>query len=117
MPKQEQRSRKVSLFKRSRAVKKPCYDTDLRELRVSKVLVKCLTQASDAQEVILAAFEEENWPHCIDDPLTGKGEQERKQRLRTAVANLNRRQRVPLLHFLVRRQGSAVAWEFRGQRQ
>lgn len=89
---------------------RPFYDNDRRELRVGTVVVKCFTQRSDAQEIILASFQEENWCRCIDDPLSRKAGQDAKQRLRTAVANLNRRQRVLLLHFEVIRQGTGVAW-------
>jgi len=91
----------------------PFYDRELRELRVGPILVKRFTQASDAQEILLLVFQEENWGRCIDDPLPVKDEQEAKQRLRAAVYNLNRRQRVPLLHFRVIWRGTGVAWEFR----
>ncbi|HEY7157590.1 MAG TPA: hypothetical protein VH575_26780 [Gemmataceae bacterium] len=93
--------------------RRPCYDERLRELRIGEVVVKCFTQKSDGQEIILMAFQEEGWPQVLDDPLTGKEEQDPQQRLRRAVDNLNRRQRVPLLHFGVRGQGTAVIWEFR----
>ena len=75
-----------------------------------------MTQKSDAVEIILRAFEEQHWPPSIDDPLPGKHGQDAKGRLRTTVKNLNRRQREPLLRFRVRRQGTAVAWEFRDER-
>jgi hypothetical protein len=95
------------------AASRPCYDRKHRELRVGSIVVKWFTQASDAQEIVLTAFQEQRWPRTIDDPLPGKEGQERKQRLRTAVANLKRRQRVPMLRFRVLRQGTAIAWEFR----
>jgi hypothetical protein len=91
----------------------PCYDRERHELRIGDTVVKRFTQESDAQEVIVQAFQEENWCRVIDDPLTGKAGQDAKQRVRTAVANLNRRQRVPLLRFGVLRQGRGVSWEFR----
>jgi hypothetical protein len=99
------------------ATRGPCYDAERRELRFEGEVVKCFMQESDAQEVILMAFEEERWPRSIDDPLPVKEGQDRKQRLRMAVANLNRRQRVPLLHFSVVRQGTGVAWELRDARE
>ena len=86
----------------------PFYDRELRELRVGPILVKRFTQASDAQEILLLVFQEENWGRCIDDPLPVKDEQEAKHRLRAAVYNLNRRQRVPLLPFRVIRRGTGV---------
>jgi hypothetical protein len=92
---------------------RPVFDANKRELRVGELVSKRFTQASDAQETILAAFQEENWPPSIHDPLTGKAGQEHKQRLRRAVDNLNRRQIEPLLRFRVIRQGTGIAWEFR----
>jgi hypothetical protein len=91
----------------------PVYNRVRRELRVGAFVVKCFTQGSDAQEVILASFQEQRWSRRIDDPLPGKAGQERKHRLRTAVTNLNRRQRVPTLQFRVIQQGTGVAWEYR----
>lgn len=90
----------------------PFYDSERRQLRVGKILVKRFTQASDAQEILLMVFQEESWCRCIDDPLPVKDGQEVKQRLRTAVTNLNRRQWVPLLRFRVMNRGTGVAWEF-----
>jgi hypothetical protein len=101
----------------SKRRKQPRYEARLRELRVGEAVVKRFTQKSDGQEIILLAFQEEGWPQVIDDPLMVKDDQEAKQRLRRAVDNLNRRQRVPLLHFHVIRQGTAVAWEFRAERR
>ena len=88
----------------------PFYDSDRRKLHVGTI-VKCFTQGSDAQEIILASFQEEDWCHSIYDPLPVKDDQDAKQRLRRAVNNLNRRQRVHLLHFQVIRQDTGVAWE------
>lgn len=90
----------------------PFYDNDRRELRVGTIAVKCFTQGSDAQEIILASFQEESWCRSIDDPLPVKNNQDPQQRVRRAVDNLNRRQRAPLLHFQVIRQGTGVAWRF-----
>jgi hypothetical protein len=39
----------------------PYYDSERRELRVGTIVLKCFTQGSDAQEIILASFQEENW--------------------------------------------------------
>ena len=103
----------VSANGNQRGRETPCYEEGRRELRIGDRVVKRFTQQSDAQEIIVKAFQEENWCRTLDDPLTGKSGQEAKQRLRTAVANLNRRQRVPLLRFRVIRQGSGIEWEFR----
>lgn len=50
----------------------PFFDSDRHELRVGTIVVKHFTQRSDAQEIILASFQEENWCQSIDDPLTCK---------------------------------------------
>src|SRR5947209_1865553 len=104
VPKERSRARSQAYLKngaRHASGRVPFYDSDRRELRVGEIVIKCFTQGSDAQEVILTTFQEENWARRIDDPLPGKEGQERKQRLRTAVTNLNRRQRVPVLRFHV----------------
>jgi hypothetical protein len=101
----------------SKRRKKPRYEAKLRELRVGEVVVKSFTQKSDGQEIILLAFQEQGWSTIIDDPLMVKDDQDAKECLRRAVDNLNRRQRVPLLHFRVIHQGTGVAWEFRAERR
>lgn len=92
---------------------KPCFEAASRELRFGSMVLKRFQQESDAAEIILLAFEEENWSPRIDDPLPVKDGQEPKQRLRTTITNLNRRLREPLLRFHVLRQATAVSWEFR----
>src|SRR5262245_12360218 len=67
-----------------RAFGTPCHDQERGELRLGSVVVKHFTQESDAQGTILRAFQDENGPPCIDDPLSGKEGQDPKQRLRTA---------------------------------
>jgi hypothetical protein len=108
-----ERNTSISAKDRQRATAEtPIYAIDRRELRVGTIIVKCFTQRSDAQEIILASFQEENWCPNIDDPLPVKHNQDPQQRLRRAVDNLNRRQRTRLLHFQVIRQGTGVAWRF-----
>ncbi len=51
----------------------PCWDSDLREFQFNGSLVKRYRTPSPNQETILAAFEEEDWPTRIDDPLPGAG--------------------------------------------
>ena len=107
------RSDPVSTNGAKHAKMKPFYDSELRRLYVGTTEVKRFMQASDAQEILVLVFQEENWRRRIDDPLPVKHNQDPPQRLRAAVCNLNRRQHVPLLHSRVIHKGTGVAWQFR----
>ena len=77
----------------------PCWDSQLRELSVDQIVIKRYCVPAVNQELILAAFQEENWPARIDDPLPPAREIEPKRRLHSAIQCLNRNQRAQLLHF------------------
>src|SRR5262249_31861554 len=63
----------------------PRWDGERRELWVGNVLVKRFTQPADNQELLLAAFEEEGWPPCLDDPLPPQGDLDPKRRLADGI--------------------------------
>ena len=63
------------------------------------------------QETVLSAFQEEGWPHYIDDPLAPAVEQNPKQRLRDTIKGLNSNQRRRLLRFRGDGTGERVRWE------
>jgi hypothetical protein len=88
----------------------PVWDQDRRELRCGGVLVKSFKQPARSQELVLAAFEEENWPTRIDDPLPPGAEQDPKRRLHSTISNLNRGQRNRLIHFEGGGDGESVQW-------
>lgn len=89
---------------------RPRWYQDLRELRVKDTLVKRYRVPARSQEIILASFEEDNWPDRIDDPLPVTSEVDPAQRLHDAVRGLNRNQRRPLIRFERDGRGKGVCW-------
>lgn len=77
----------------------PHWDADLRELRLDGLLVKQFKVSAPNQELILSAFEEENWPAQMDDPLPPLQGQCPKRRLSDAIWCLNRNQKSRLIRF------------------
>jgi hypothetical protein len=84
-----------------------------RELWVGNKLVKQFRQPAKTQEAILLSFEELDWADEIDDPLPKVPEIDPKLRLRQTIANLNRHQKTPLLHFFGNGTGKTIRWQFR----
>ena len=80
---------------------------------VGTQLIKKFRQTAETQELILLAFQEQRWRHEIDDPLPGRPDVDRKSRLYAAIENLNRYQKIPLLHFCGNGRGEAIRWEWR----
>lgn len=76
-------------------------------------LVKRLDSPSIAQRCILAAFQEENWPTRIDDPLprSERARQDPKDRLRNVVRNLNGCQKDARIRFRSDGTGEGICWE------
>lgn len=93
----------------------PRWDARRRELRLARKLLKRFRVPAPNQEAILAAFQEEGWPNCIDDPLPPKGDLSPQRRLHDTIKALNRkhRQKPPLIHFLGNGTGKNVVWELR----
>lgn len=89
----------------------PRWDSQRRELRVNAVTVKRFKWMAVNQETILAAFEEEGWPHRIDDPLPPHPDQHSKRRLSDTIKCLNRKQISHLIHFRGDGSGEGVTWE------
>lgn len=94
---------------KSRAI--PSWDSLRLELRFDKQVVKRYRVPAPNQEVVLAAFEEEDWPNRIDDPLTPTDEIDPKRRLHSTIQCLNRNQRRRLIHFRGDGHGTGVCWE------
>lgn len=92
----------------------PQWDRERQELRVGGVLVKRFKAPAANQEAILAAFEEENWPHRIDDPLPPQPELEPKRRLHDTINSLNRKQKSQLIRFFGDGSGEGIRWKFVG---
>jgi hypothetical protein len=91
----------------------PVWKADCGELWFRGQLVKKFKQAAESQRAILDAFGEQNWTQAIDDPLTGKGDMDRKKRLENAVQGLNSHLRNPLVSFHVINAGEGIEWRIR----
>ena len=89
----------------------PVWDRDRQQLRVGKFIVKEFKLPAPNQEMILAAFQEENWVPRIDDPLPPHDDIDPKRRLHDTITSLNRNQKKPLIRFLGDGSGEGVRWE------
>lgn len=99
----------TDLFDLSQMV--PIWDRDRQQLRVGKFIVKEFKLPAPNQETILAAFQEEDWPPRIDDPLSPHDDIDPKRRLHDTITSLNRNQKKPLIRFLGDGSGEGVRWE------
>ena len=81
------------------------------ELRIGAVTVKRFKWMAPNQETVLAAFEEEGWPHRIDDPLPPHPDQDSKRRLSDTIKCLNHKQKNELIRFHGDGTGEGVTWE------
>jgi hypothetical protein len=89
----------------------PLWDPRRLELTFQGMLVKTYNSLPSNQGSILAAFQEELWTHRIDDPLRPEPGQDPRQRLRSAIKQLNRHQENPLLRFSGDGSGRGVVWQ------
>jgi hypothetical protein len=86
----------------------PSWDADLGELRVGDVLIKRYTKPAKNQRIVLTAFQELDWRHKIDDPLTPK-----PRRRGETIAGLNDDHINPgIIHFRGDGTGKAIIWEW-----
>ena len=87
----------------------PKWDKDKGELRMYGYLVKKvdLVRASN-QVLVLDGFEEEDWPSIMDDPLPGKKNLDRQERLANTRDGLNNR--IEYIRFFTR-GGTQIGWE------
>lgn len=90
---------------------KPIWDAENRVLRLSDQTVKKFRRPAPIQEAILAAFQEENWPTRIDDPIPPCCNQDRKQCLRGAIRSLNQHQEDGLIQFFSDGEGGGICWQ------
>jgi hypothetical protein len=89
---------------------RPRWDRVLGELRVGDGLARRIARPSVARNIvtILDTFEREGWPEHVSDPLPRAGD---KQRLREAVASLNKG--LEILLFRTADNGTKIACERR----
>lgn len=90
---------------------KPVWDGSRRELRFEGQVVKRFRVPAQNQEIILQAFHEDGWPHCIDDPLPPAKDSDAKGRLLATIKSLNRNQLAPLILFHGNGNGFQIYWE------
>jgi hypothetical protein len=90
----------------------PQWDAKYRALRVGQCVIKEYRVPSPNQEAVLAAFQEEGWPHRIDDPLSPLGDVEPKCRLHDTIKRLNRHHKDRLIRFRGDGTGEGVCWEY-----
>ncbi len=91
----------------------PTWDAAGRTLWLGSVILKHFKRTAPNLELVLSAFQELNWAHCIDDPLTGVPGIDPKQHVHDTIKNLNRCLRPPLLHFHTDGTGREVWWAVR----
>ena len=91
--------------------RRPVWKKDHRALWFGPHLVKQFKVPAVNQEIILAAFAEEDWPARIDDPLPQHASIDPRRRLHDTINSLNRNQRFPALHFSGDGTGQAICWE------
>jgi hypothetical protein len=89
----------------------PIWDFQRRILSFDGKVVKHFRLPADNQEVVLTAFQEEDWPVRIFDPLSPADSVVVKRRLSETIKALNRRQQNPLVHFRGDGTGEGVMWE------
>jgi len=86
------------------------YKADLFELWVYGALVKRLDIRAANQAAILTAFQEEDWPSQIDDPLRPDGG-DSKARRRSTIYCLNGCQHPSAIHFFADGSGHGIRWK------
>jgi hypothetical protein len=80
----------------------------IKELRWNGLLIKKFNQPAKNQELILAAFQEQNWAPRIDDPLPGGRDQ---KRMGDTVVALNDNHKNPgIIYFCRDGTGEGVMW-------
>ncbi|MDA1051990.1 MAG: response regulator [Planctomycetota bacterium] len=89
---------------------RPSWQLATKELIFGGVLIKQFSRASENQECVLAAFEEEGWPPRIDDPLPPRDEVDMKERLRATVRSLNHRHLQEVIRFYADGTGTGYRW-------
>jgi hypothetical protein len=60
----------------------------------------------------LSAFQEDGWPHRIDDPLPPLDDIEPKCRLHDSIKRLNRHHKDRVIRFRGDGTGEGVCWEY-----
>jgi hypothetical protein len=88
----------------------PIWDPLRRELRYRGQVIKRYRVPAPNQELVLAAFQEEDWPEFIDDPLPPVDDIDPKYRLQVTIKALNRNQVTRPIRFHGNGNGLQVHW-------
>ncbi len=89
----------------------PHWDNDLRRLMFRGKIIKLFRNPSKNQERVLRAFDKDQWPVRMDDPLPAD-DVPAKIRLHDTIKSLNRHQRTEgLLRFHGDGTGEGILWE------
>jgi hypothetical protein len=91
---------------------KPVWINARRELRLGGVLVKRFRQPAKNQLSVLESFQELGWPAYIDNPLTGGGNVDARDRLHDTIRRLNNHVGRVIL-FMSDGLGQGITWELR----
>jgi hypothetical protein len=94
--------------------KNPRWDPAARTLWLGSKLIKHLTVPAANQELILAAFEEQHWPSCIDNPLPPANGIDAKRQLHDTINRLNHSHKRPLIRFTGNGKGLGICWRRAG---
>jgi hypothetical protein len=89
----------------------PRWDSASRALYLGDRIVKQYLVPSPNQQSVLEAFQEEQWPPYIDDPIPPAPEQDQKIRLRDTIKCLNAHQKIQLIRFHGDGTGEGIRWE------
>lgn len=89
---------------------KPIWDAETRELRAEGQVLKRFRRPAPVLELVLAAFQELDWPPHLDDPLSPEPHIVPEERLRDTVRRLNACQDPHLIVFESDGLGTGIRW-------
>jgi hypothetical protein len=95
----------------SGSVVKPRWDSRLLVLHVDDIAVKEFEAKARNQLAIVAAFEAQDWPRLIENPLDSGSQAQRAQALADAVHALNRNLRAKVIRFHTAEKGACVRYD------
>ena len=86
-------------------------DRKPRVLLLDGCVIKRFRVPADNQEKVLSAFQEEDWPSHVDDPLPPKQGMDCKERLKFTIRRLNAGQKDGRICFFGDGTGEGICWE------
>jgi hypothetical protein len=107
----EHKARRTRTNQRLTTLGVPKWDAIRRVLSYGDHIVKQFARPAANQGLVLSAFEEEDWPCRIDDPLAPHPTQDVKRRLCDTIKCLNQGQLQARLRFRGDGSGEGILWE------